>query len=319
MSEAIFERYKDAIRTGHLAVLRGQLDQAAAAYREAIELAPDRAVPRTALAGILLRAGDPGAALAACDDALLRAADDDGATQGRAQALSSLGRPAEAAAAYERLAEIRRGGERLGDACEALRRALEIEPTPARRMRYHDLARELRLSAGVAQAARALGRELRLLEEGTGWSDGPVGTPSAVPPTAEPPEAAPADVALPLAAPRPDGEALIREAEAAEERGDIAAAAAGAMAAARAYHAAGHSLAALDTCLWAIELAPGDVDLHLLLAGVQVERGWVTAAADTYRHLARLADLAGDAGTIERIRAAVGAAFPADVRPAPGG
>ena len=102
-------------------------------------------------------------------------ANDDGATLGRAKSLAALGRPADAAATYDRLAEIRRGGERLADACEALRRALEIEPTPARRKRYHELARELRLSAGDAEAERALGRALRLLEQSVGLESVGVG------------------------------------------------------------------------------------------------------------------------------------------------
>ena len=37
MSEALYEQYKDALRRGHVAALRGQLDAAAAAYREAAE------------------------------------------------------------------------------------------------------------------------------------------------------------------------------------------------------------------------------------------------------------------------------------------
>ena len=35
MSDALYERYKDALRRGHVAALRGRLDEALAAYREA--------------------------------------------------------------------------------------------------------------------------------------------------------------------------------------------------------------------------------------------------------------------------------------------
>ena len=45
MSELLYEQYKDALRRGHVAALRGRLDVAAAAYREASTIAPDRALP----------------------------------------------------------------------------------------------------------------------------------------------------------------------------------------------------------------------------------------------------------------------------------
>ena len=36
MSEVLYEQYKDALRRGHMAALRGRLDAAAAAYRDAV-------------------------------------------------------------------------------------------------------------------------------------------------------------------------------------------------------------------------------------------------------------------------------------------
>ena len=43
MSEALYERYKDALRKGHVAALRGRHDAALEAYGEASRLAPDQA------------------------------------------------------------------------------------------------------------------------------------------------------------------------------------------------------------------------------------------------------------------------------------
>jgi tetratricopeptide (TPR) repeat protein len=141
MTETLFERYKEALRAGHVAVVRGRLDDAAAAYRDAIAIAGDRVVPRAALGGVLLRLGDPGAALEAYDDALGLAPDDDAALLGRAQALVVLRRTADAAATYDRLAEIRDAAGRQADAAEAARRALAVEPSDERRRRHAALAR----------------------------------------------------------------------------------------------------------------------------------------------------------------------------------
>lgn len=297
MNETLLERYRAALRAGHVAVLRGRLEEAADAYREAVELGPDRAVPRAALGGVCLRLGDPVAALEAYDAALERAPDDDAAILGRAQALVVLRRPAEAAVTYDRLADVRAAGGRPGEACDALRRALEIEPTRGRRRRYMDLARELRLSAGDAEAERALGRVLGLLEEPPPQPEeaGPTGAPA----PATMPEPGLTERPAPL--PPPDGEALAARGEEAEDRGDVQAALEVAMAAARAHRAAGHAVAAIDACLRVQPLAPGDRELHLLLAELQADRGWTAVAAEKLRHLARLAELDGDPEAAARI------------------
>ena len=107
MTETLFERYKEALRAGHVAVVRGRFEEAAAAYREAVSIAGDRAVPRTALGGVHLRLGDPLAALEAYDGALAVEPDDDASLLGRAQALVVLRRTDAAAATYDRLAGLR--------------------------------------------------------------------------------------------------------------------------------------------------------------------------------------------------------------------
>ena len=73
MSEVLYEQYKDALRRGHVAALRGRLDAAAAAYREAARIAPDRALPYVGLGGVLTRLGRSDEALAAYGLALDRA------------------------------------------------------------------------------------------------------------------------------------------------------------------------------------------------------------------------------------------------------
>ena len=55
MSTDLFQRYKDALRRGHVAVLRGRLEEALTFYQEATRLAPERALPYTSLGGVHLR------------------------------------------------------------------------------------------------------------------------------------------------------------------------------------------------------------------------------------------------------------------------
>lgn len=311
MTDNRLERYKAALRTGHVAALRGRLEDALTAYGEAAAIATDRAAPRTAIGGVQLRLGNADAALAAYDEALALAPDDDGALHGRTQALVALGQPAAAAAAFDRLAEVRAAAGKLAEACEALRRALEIEASGARRHRYHELARELRLAEGDEQAERALARALRLLDDGAdaGAAVETAGVATDGEATASEPASAGA-----TGAPRPDGEALAIAADEAARQGDAHGAVTAAMAAARAFHAAGHTVAALETCVEALADGPDDVNLHLLIAELQVASGWPAVAGETYRNLLRLAELDGDPAARDRIAAGARAALPRDSR-----
>lgn len=283
MNETLFERYKEALRAGHVAVVRGRLEDALAAYRSAVEIAPDRAVPHAALGGVHLRMGDPAAALAAYDAALELAPDDDPATLGRAQALVVLRRTAEAAATYDHLADLRASG-RPPEAAEAARRALAIEPTDRRRERHASLA-----AAARGGAAAAYDEELAAVTAGGGAEAEPI------PPAIDP-------------------EALVLAAEEAAARGDPAAAAAAALEAGRAHRAAGHAAAAFDACLRGLESRPADPDIHLLLAELAIDRGWAGQARDTYRDLLRLAELDGNADIADRVRAVALATLPDDPR-----
>lgn len=300
MTETLFERYKEALRAGHVAVLRGRLEDAAVAYREAISITADRAVPRTALGGVQLRLGDPVGALETFDGALALDPDDDAALGGRAQALVVLRRTAEAADVYDHLADVRAAHARVRDAAEAARRALAIEPTDERRQRHARLVEDDR-EAG-APAVEVLPGE----QDGAGAE--PHGERAGVVD-----EIGDFDAATPPEPP-PDPEALIVAFEEAAARGDTEAAAAAALAAARAHRADGRVAAAFDACLLGIGVRPGDVELHLLLADLAVDHGWSGQAGDAYQQLLRLADLDGDVAAADLVRRTAADRLPEDPR-----
>ncbi len=102
MSDALYERYKEALRAGHVASLRGRQDAALAAYVEAATLAPERALPHVSIGQVYLRLDRPTEALSAFGAALDRAPNDEKALEGSAEALAGLGRPVEAADALDR-------------------------------------------------------------------------------------------------------------------------------------------------------------------------------------------------------------------------
>jgi len=313
MSDSLFDRYREVLRAGHVAVLRGRLEDAAASYREAALLAADRALPRTALGSVQLRLGQPEQALTTFDEALALASADDAALLGRAQALVVLERPDDAATTFDNLADVRRAAGKHADAGDALRRALEIRPTAARRQRYQELADELRQVVGAAEAERALARALRYLETEAAQGEPPPAEPASPEPASPEPAVAPTE----LPDPARQGEALLLASEEAAARGDAPGAVTAAISAAQAFRAANHPVAALDACTRGLGSGPDDVSLHLLIAELALERGAVGPAADTYRNLLRLAEIDGDPATRERVAAAARVAFPDDPRFAP--
>jgi Flp pilus assembly protein TadD len=181
MAEDLYERYKDALRTGHVAVLRGSLEEAAAAYRIAAEIAPSRALPHTSLGGVLLRLGHLEEALAEFAAAVSRSPHDEGALLGQAEALTTAGMRSDAASALDHVAEIQEASGRLPEAADTLRRAIELEEAVERTRHQRALLREIRLAAGDQAAEQLLARALRLRDE-------PGGKPRR-PGTAEEPEA----------------------------------------------------------------------------------------------------------------------------------
>ena len=164
MTEALYERYKDALRRGHVAALRGRFEQALAAYIDAAEIATERPLPWASIGSVRLRMGDAAEALAAYDAALARASRDEAALLGRAEALTRLNRRALAADALDLAADIQQQAGRQPEALDTARRALELAESKARRRYVAALARELRGASDLDQdAEQALARALQIL------------------------------------------------------------------------------------------------------------------------------------------------------------
>lgn len=312
MSEALYERYKDALRRGHVAALRGRHDAALAAYVEAATIAPERALPHSSIGSIYLRLERPAEALTAFGHALDRSPTDETALAGRADTLVALGRPAEAAEALDRLSSVQDGARRPADALDSARRALELAESRARRRTVEALVERLRATVLDPPGEAVVARAVALLErsavaapapvEQAGGADAALAVPTAAGALAPEPE------------PEPDPLALVVEADAAIEAGDTAAGRAHLLAAAGLLERSGRPDAALDACYEALALAPDDPQLHLTLAGLYLDRGWQALAADKLALLARMADLAGDSSTGESARQLVRARLADDPR-----
>jgi tetratricopeptide (TPR) repeat protein len=178
--KALFERYKEALRRGHVAALEGDHDLAITAYEEAASLAPDRAVPHASLGAVLRSLGRNEDALAAFDRALRRSPSHESALAGRATILAGLGHAEEAAGAFTALgAALEREG-RWTEASDAARQALELADSEARRSSLAAISLRLGNLRSDAAAAAALerasaGRRGRppalpeALSDGPGW------------------------------------------------------------------------------------------------------------------------------------------------------
>ncbi|MEO5965922.1 MAG: hypothetical protein ABIR11_10695, partial [Candidatus Limnocylindrales bacterium] len=171
--EALYERYKDALKRGHVASLRGRLEEALTAYAEAAAIAPERATPHVSAGTALMRRKRPADALRHYIAALSLAARDEAALLGRAQALTALDRRPEAADAFDALAEARSGTGNLADAVDAARRGLELAEGRERRRMLERLIARLRASEPGEPGRIALERALLVLE---GMAVGPTTT-----------------------------------------------------------------------------------------------------------------------------------------------
>ena len=153
MPDPIFERYKEALRAGHVAALRGRPDDALAQYRLAASIAPDRALPYVSMAEVLLRLGQADEALAACRMALDRASGDEGALALGARLHAVAGRAAEAAALLDRLADVYVAAGRAGEAYAAAVAARDLDPSEGRDRRVADLEVVAGASRGMLPAS----------------------------------------------------------------------------------------------------------------------------------------------------------------------
>lgn len=307
MSEALYEQYKEALRRGHVAALRGRLDAAAAAYREAAHIAPDRSLPYVGLGGVLARLGRTADALSAYSAALDRARTDEGAMRGRADVLAAIGRRSEAADTLDRLAAILEHDGRLADACDIARRSLELAESRGRRQHVAGLVARLRATPDDAAAAEALERALSVLDSVPGVAPMPA-TGQAVE------DPATGDAAVPQVPAAPDPALLTLAVEEALEAGDLDEARRRALIAATGHRAVGQFHAAMDACYQALAILPSDPDIHLLLAELYLDRGWRGPAADKLVLLGRLAQLTGDGETRGRLCYLAAARFPDDAR-----
>ena len=297
MADPIYERYKEALKQGHVAVLRGRLEEAIEHYRAAAGIATDRPLPHSSLGGVLLRLGRLDEALGAYTEALARAPTDEGALAGRSDALLAAGRRTEAAEVLETLADVQLDGGRQSDA-----------------LATRDLARTLRSAEGAEPAAEMeVESAAPAAADADGDSDRDAGAPvlEAAPesehePAAEPPPYAEAEPEQPVQPePEPDPEAELSAAQLAAERGDPDEAVRRYVAAADGYAALGAVNAALDACQQALSVAPGAAEIHLAMARLYFARGWHERGMEKVALLDRLLTLDGTDAEREALAALV--------------
>jgi tetratricopeptide (TPR) repeat protein len=289
MTEALYERYKDALRRGHVAAQRGRLDEALDAYGEAARVAPDRALPLVGIGQVLIRLGKPNEANTAFGRALERAPDDEAALRGRAEALASLGDRIHAAVTLDRLAAVVDAAGRRGEALDLIGQALDLAEARGRRAALRAMVDTIEADPALAATvADPLARARARLA-------GPVGEEPPPPPPPFDPGAAMAAV------------------EAAASTRNAEATLAAALAAARGFRAGGQLHAAIDACYQALPTNAANPALHITLAELYVDRGWRTVAADKLVLLSKLVDLTADGPTHDRL-CEVAARVPDDPR-----
>jgi len=106
MSDPVSARYKEALRRGHVAVVKGRPREAIGHYEEAGKLAQHRPLPFVSMGSVYLQMRQPRAALLAYEEALKRAPADLDAMRGKAMALDADGKGGEARLLLARAAEI---------------------------------------------------------------------------------------------------------------------------------------------------------------------------------------------------------------------
>ncbi|HYK96529.1 MAG TPA: tetratricopeptide repeat protein [Candidatus Dormibacteraeota bacterium] len=114
--------------------------------------------------------------------------------------------------------------------------------------------------------------------DGQSWP--PVDLPSPPPP--------------PIVGPPPDPESLLAEASTLLAAVDLHGARDLMLTAAMVHRAAGRLDAALEICLQLLTTSPGDPQVHLAIANLQLDRGWTALATEKIELLLRLTSLTGD-------------------------
>ena len=165
MSGSLYEGYKEALRRGHVAALRGRhRPRACRPIREAARIAPDRPCPTSGWPAALARLGRVDEALRPTGRRLAARPTTRARSAGRADLLEAEGRPAEAAGSLDRLAGVLERADRTADACDVARRALELAESRGRRRLVQTLVARLRESAADPAVAEALDRAMSVLE-----------------------------------------------------------------------------------------------------------------------------------------------------------
>lgn len=296
MSQPLYERYKDALRRGHVAAERGEAETALEAYGEAARLAPDRALPLVAIALVLGRSGKAADALAAVGAALERAPGDETALRAQADLLAVAGRPAEAAGTLDRLAAILDSAGRVLDALDVATRALGLAESRSRRAGVRALiarASDDPTAASDPDRDAAIERAHVALD-GRG---GPDPTGDVVGATSGPTEPEATTGFDPGAATMALEDALASRAG--DTPRDLA------LAASRGHRAGGRLHAAIDACYLALATHPADPALHLALAELYLDVGWRELAVGKLALLAHLVELTDDAEMRRRMCAIV--------------
>jgi tetratricopeptide (TPR) repeat protein len=391
---SLFDQYKAALRRGHLAALAGNLDEALEAYAGAARLVPDRALPVASQGTVLHRLDRWPEAAAAFERALQLAPDDEAALRARAVAREERGLRSGAASDFERLAFVLDVAGRPGDAVEAARRAVTLEPSAAREALVDRLSGSAALridllppegaapssswtlvpDADLGESFMSQSLDEAVADEADASADEPVAdadgvaepeldTPVPGDVVDEPPatpatgmtlyvpsldrelealgdrpdaisaalaarlaelgtqpawvdmEDSPIKVALgdlgpdghswppvdlpsppppPIVGPPPDPETLLVDAAALIAAGDVHAARDLMLTAVMVHRAAGRLDAALEICLQLLTTAPGDAQVHLAIANLQLDRGWTALATEKIELLLRLTSLTGD-------------------------
>ena len=191
--EALYERYKDALRRGHVASLRGRLEEALTAYAEAAAIAPERATPHTSAGTALMRRKRPADAVRHYTTAVRLAPRDEAALLGRAQALAALDRRPQAGDAYDAVAEVQAANGKLADAVDSARRGLELAEGRERRRTLERLIERLRASEPAEPGRVALEKAMVVLEGRAIEPRKPAPTKAAPPAARKPRPQAPAD------------------------------------------------------------------------------------------------------------------------------
>jgi Tfp pilus assembly protein PilF len=128
MTDPASNLYKEALRRGHVAVVKGRPREAVQHYQEAADLAEKRPLPFVSMGSVYLQMRQPREALRAFDQALQRAPDDLEAMRGKARALEADGKRDEARALASRIAEqdaLQQAGQRPAPAVDP--RSAELE------------------------------------------------------------------------------------------------------------------------------------------------------------------------------------------------